>query len=67
MTLQKNLEFSYRVIDVFWDVELGNLLEERSDELYERLAEIYSNNNDKWIGDEERGDSVDDRYDGCCG
>ena len=33
----------------------------------ERLAEIYSNNNDKRISDEERGDSVEDRYDGCCG
>jgi len=32
-----------------------------------RLAEIYSNNNDKWISDEERGDSVEDGYDGCCG
>jgi len=32
----------------------------------ERLTKIYSYNDDIWISDKERGDIVEDRYDGCC-
>jgi len=33
----------------------------------ERLTKIYSYNDDIWISDKERGDIVEDRYDGRCG